>query len=217
MLCVTWDQTLIRWRKQIDNTCFWFCWLHDHTIIGKDTIFRNCWGGSDKRFYRHHEHVFVWKWVQHYFRSHRRKRKIIDGVITGCLWRTSIYMGPSGLVTHWGRDKMAAISQTTFSSALSCMKMFECRFEFLKFVPKGPINNIPALVQIMAWRRPGDKPLSEPMMVRLPTHICVTRPQWVNWYNLNIWHGYEIISHNLLWLSFLTHTYLTWLNLQLFK
>ena len=50
----------------------------------------------------------------------------------------------------------------------------------LKFVPKGPINNIPALVPIMAWRRPGDKPLSEPMMVRLLTHICVTRPQWVN-------------------------------------
>ena len=50
----------------------------------------------------------------------------------------------------------------------------------LKFVPKSPINNIPALVQIMAWRRPGDKPLSEPMLVRLPTHICVTWPQWVN-------------------------------------
>ena len=50
----------------------------------------------------------------------------------------------------------------------------------LKFVPEGPINNIPALVQIMAWRRPGDKPLSEPMMVRSLTHICVNRPQWVN-------------------------------------
>ena len=50
----------------------------------------------------------------------------------------------------------------------------------LKFVPKGLINNIPALVQIMAWHRLGDKPLSEPMMVSLPTHICVTRPQWVN-------------------------------------
>ena len=49
----------------------------------------------------------------------------------------------------------------------------------LKFVPKGPINNIPSLVQIQAWRRPGDKPLSEPMMVSLLTHICVTRPQWV--------------------------------------
>ena len=34
----------------------------------------------------------------------------------------------------------------------------------LKFVPKGPINNIPPLVQIMAWRRTGDKPLSEPIM-----------------------------------------------------
>ena len=50
----------------------------------------------------------------------------------------------------------------------------------LKFVPKGPINNIQALVQIMAWRRPGDKPLSEAMMDNLPTHICVSRPQWVN-------------------------------------
>ena len=49
----------------------------------------------------------------------------------------------------------------------------------LKFVPKSPTNNIPALVQLMAWRRPGDKPLSEPMIVRLPTQICVTRPQWV--------------------------------------
>ena len=50
----------------------------------------------------------------------------------------------------------------------------------LKFVPGGQINNIPSLVQIMAWRRPSDKPLSEPMMVRLLTHICVTRPQCVN-------------------------------------
>ena len=48
----------------------------------------------------------------------------------------------------------------------------------LKFIHKGPINNIPALVQIMAWRRLGDKPLSETMMVSLLTHICVTRPQW---------------------------------------
>ena len=34
----------------------------------------------------------------------------------------------------------------------------------------GPIDNIPALVQIMAWRWRGDKPLSEPMMVNLLTH-----------------------------------------------
>ena len=34
----------------------------------------------------------------------------------------------------------------------------------LKFVPKGPVDNNPALVQIMVWRRIGDKPLCEPML-----------------------------------------------------
>ena len=48
----------------------------------------------------------------------------------------------------------------------------------LKLVPKVRINNIPALDQIMAWRRPGNKPLSEPKMVWLLTHIYVTLPQW---------------------------------------
>ena len=47
----------------------------------------------------------------------------------------------------------------------------------LMFVPKVRINKIPAkkkipaLVQIMAWCQPGDKPLSEPMMIRLPMHM----------------------------------------------
>ena len=49
----------------------------------------------------------------------------------------------------------------------------------LRFVPKGPINNNASLVQIMARRPSGDKPLPEPMIVSLLTHICVTRPQWV--------------------------------------
>ena len=96
---------------------------------------------------------------------------------------TSDDLPGSNVLTHWGWDKMDAISQTTFSSAFSCMKILNVWIPIwisLKFVPKGPINNIPALVQIMAWRRPGNKPLSEPMMVRLPMHICITRPQWVN-------------------------------------
>ena len=44
----------------------------------------------------------------------------------------------------------------------------------LMFVSKGSINNIPALVQVMAWRRPDDKPLYESMMVSLLTRICAT-------------------------------------------
>ena len=41
----------------------------------------------------------------------------------------------------------------------------------LKFVFKGPINNIPGLVPIMAWCLSGDKSLSEPVVVSLLTHI----------------------------------------------
>ena len=33
-------------------------------------------------------------------------------------------------LTHWGRDKMAAISQTTLSKAFSWMKVFELRLKF---------------------------------------------------------------------------------------
>ena len=75
-------------------------------------------------------------------------------------------------LTHWGRDKMYAISQTTFSSAFSWMKMFELRLKIsLKFVPEDQINKIPSLVQIMACRLDGAKPLSEPMMVSFLTYM----------------------------------------------
>ena len=56
---------------------------------------------------------------------------------------------------------MDAISRTTFSNAFYWMEMFEVRLKFhfsLTFVPKGPIDNIPAMVQIVARRRPGNKP-----------------------------------------------------------
>ena len=50
------------------------------------------------------------------------------------------------------------------------MHFLEWIYEFSpKFAPKGPVNNIPALAQIMAWRRTGDKPLSEPMLASLLT------------------------------------------------
>ena len=83
-------------------------------------------------------------------------------------------------LTHWGRDKMDAISQTPFFKCIFLNENVWILIKIsLKFVPKGRINNIPSLVQIMVWCRPGAKPLSEPMMVSLLTHICVTRPHWV--------------------------------------
>ena len=75
---------------------------------------------------------------------------------------------------------MDAIFKTTFSNAFFFNEnVWYSNVIPPKFDPKVWINNIPALVQIMVWRRPGDKPLSYPMMFRLLTHICVIRPQWV--------------------------------------
>ena len=72
----------------------------------------------------------------------------------------------------------------------------------LKIVSKDPIDKKPTLLQIMACRLVGVKPLSETMVVRLPTHICVTRLQWVNmdwnicrhrddeiWLPYHVWRG----------------------------
>ena len=79
-------------------------------------------------------------------------------------------------LTHWGRDKMAG---DIFKSVFLNENVWISINISLKFVPKGSINNITALFQIMAWYRPRAKPLSEPMMDSLLTHICVTRPEWV--------------------------------------
>ena len=77
------------------------------------------------------------------------------------------------------QKKTAAIFETTVSNAFSWMKIDEFQLRFI-FFHKDPSNNIPALVQTMACRRPGGKTLSEAMMVSLLTHICVTRPQCVD-------------------------------------
>ena len=91
-------------------------------------------------------------------------------------------------LTHWNRDEIDAILKTTFTNALSGMKMYWFRLKFHCNLFRGPINNIASLIQIMAWRRSGDKPLSEPMLVRSLTHIRITRPQWVKTWYLYNWH-----------------------------
>ena len=83
--------------------------------------------------------------------------KIANPIIDAQQW------GPV-LLKHWGQEKMAPISQSTFLHA-SSMKIvaFWLKFHWNMFA-KRPINNNPAQVQIMAWRQRGAKPLSEPMM-----------------------------------------------------
>ena len=93
----------------------------------------------------------------------------------GPCWMLVGVLGTFVMLTHWSRNKMDAISQTTSSSAFSWMKMFEFRLKF-----QWSLFLRVQLTIFQHWRGPGDKPLSEPMMVSLTTHICVTRPQWVD-------------------------------------
>ena len=86
-----------------------------------------------------------------------------------CVDEVVLAKGFNYKLTHLPLDKMAAISQTTFLNAFSWMNSFVFWIS-LKFVPKGPIDNTTALVQVMAWRRTGDKPLPEPMMTQF-THV----------------------------------------------
>ena len=76
-------------------------------------------------------------------------------------------------LTHLPLDKMDA----TFADDI-----FKCIFlneEFcflikilLEFVPKGPIDNKAALVQVMAWCRTGVKPLLAPKLTQF-TDACM--------------------------------------------
>ena len=70
-------------------------------------------------------------------------------------------------LTHLPLDKMAIIFQDDIFKCIFMNEKFCVLIPIsLKFVPKGPIKNIPALVQIMAWRLSGDKPLSEQMLIQ---------------------------------------------------
>ena len=77
----------------------------------------------------------------------------------------------SGFMGMWHCDPHRSTSVTGNEATTMNQWVVSSEMISLQFVRKGPINNNPALVQIMAWRRPGDKPLSAPMLVSLPTHI----------------------------------------------
>ena len=81
--------------------------------------------------------------------------------------------------THWGREEQCRFADEILKYISLNENVLIPKNISLKFIPKTLLRNITALVQIMAWRRPGDKPLSEPMMVRSPTHTCVPRSPWV--------------------------------------
>ena len=102
-------------------------------------------------------------------------------------------------------DNMADLSQTHFADDI-----FNCIFVneklriliqiSLNFVPKGPIDNKSALVQVMAWRRTGDKLLPEAMIAEFTDALYaalggdefIRRSLVVSYcLNGNLWHSTE--------------------------
>ena len=66
---------------------------------------------------------------------------------------------------HLPLDKMAAILADAIFKGIFLNETDKIPIQIsLKLVPRSPIDNKSALVQVMAWRRTGDKPLPEPMM-----------------------------------------------------
>ena len=71
------------------------------------------------------------------------------------------------LLTHLPLEKNGIHFATDiFRWILVNEKLYVSIRNSLEFIPKGPIGNNSALEQIMAWRHPGNKPLSEPMLTR---------------------------------------------------
>ena len=71
------------------------------------------------------------------------------------------------VINSFPPEKMSVISQTTVSNAFSLMRNLYLIQVSIKFAPKGPVDNTPVLVQVMAWRPKRDKPLSKPMVTDL--------------------------------------------------
>ena len=98
----------------------------------------------------------------------------------------------------------------TVSNAFSWMKMYEFRLQFQtgwSLFLRFQLTIFQHWFRYyIAWRRPGDKPLSEPMMVSLLTHICATRPQWVKQRPHECLFG-DKPQYKLDWLNWLVKTY----------
>ena len=92
--------------------------------------------------------AFIWKWLQLY--------------ICVYILLPSLRYNMVGVITLRPRQNGHHFADDTFKLIFVNENVWISITISLKFVPKGPINNIPALVQIMAWRRSDDKPLSEP-------------------------------------------------------
>ena len=97
--------------------------------------------------------IVICSHIMSYWRYHHRNDK------------SRMEISPVTLSAHLPLDKMAAILADDNFKCIFLNENDRILIEIsLKFVPRSPTDNKTALVHVMAWRRTGDKPLSEPML-----------------------------------------------------
>ena len=79
-------------------------------------------------------------------------------------------------LTHWVRKKWPPFSRRHLKCIFLNENVWVSIKILLKVAPTGPFIHIPALVQILAWRRPGDKALTDPMLVCALTYVFLQIP-----------------------------------------
>ena len=79
----------------------------------------------------------------------------------------AVAMAPSVINTSRPRQTDLHLADDIFNCIFLNENVWTSLKISLKFVPKGPIDNMLTLFQIMAWHQTGDKPLSEPMMAQV--------------------------------------------------
>ena len=179
-----WRQTTIHFPNQLWQKCHYEeCWHSPHSV---NRLVRNGKSGTHIILFQCDVSMFhfviFWPWC-HFFFTENDLTDIVALFSRSMMvkWQEPKLANDRKLIlTLRPRRNGQHIADDIFKRIFINENVWILFKISLKFVPKGPINNIPALVQIMAWRRSVDGPLSERMMVSLPTHICVTRPQWVN-------------------------------------
>ena len=98
-------------------------------------------------------------------------------------------------LTHLPLDKMAANLADDVFECVFLYKMTKIPIQIsVKFVPRSPIDNKPALVQVMAWRLINDKPLSEPMMTQF--NEAYMRPYHIRWVKMYSKHMFSCGWYN---------------------
>ena len=121
-------------------------------------------------------------------------------VFRSCPWNRSLIMMRfhqiRACLTHWGWDKIRChfIDDIFMCIFLNENVWISLKIS-LKFIPKVRINQLPALIQILAWCRPGNKLSYESMMISLLMHsIYITQLQWVK----GLYEStYESVNHQI--------------------